>query len=321
MRIIIRNFAVMKKENYHICLSGGDEVYCRSEEDYIFCFNALALAVHETETSLLADSIMSTHLHECVCSEDPLLLIKRQRYPYTRYFNRKYHRKGMLGQAKPFIMKLDGTYHNLAAITYTFRNALHHGVAPTPFAYRHSSARVIFRKSLGHDEECKMLSPSRQHRHLPYRVKCPPGYRMDKTGLILREDVIDTVYVEHMYSSPRSFLYHMNLLTSEEWIREQEKDRTEGTPITIELIETGVRYQSLGEMLANEHGNKNYRRMGDIELCTLIDKTLLPERGIESVYTMSLSEKNAIANLLKAQYHIPIAQINRCLAMSYPSGK
>ena len=204
------------KNSYHICVSGGDEVYCRDEEDYIYCFNALALAIHATQSSLLADSIMSTHLHECVRSENPDLLVKMQRYTYVRYFNRKYHRKGGLGEPNAFVVKLDGLYHNLAAISYTLRNALHHGVSPTPFAYPHSSAQTVFRKELGRYAEPELMPKFGQHNFLPYRTKCPDGYRMGRNGLILREDVVDTADVEHLFGTPRSFLYYMNRISGEE---------------------------------------------------------------------------------------------------------
>lgn len=305
------------KNSYHICISGGDEVYCRSEEDYIYCFNSLALAIRATESSLLADSIMSTHVHECVRSENPDLLIKMQRYTYSRYFNRKYHRKGSLGEPKAFVMKLEGLYHHLAALSYTFRNALHHGVTPTPFGYPHSSVRVIFRKELGHDIEQELLPKSRQHLYLPYRTKCPDGFRMGKNGLILREDVVDTADVEHMFGTPRSFLFYMNRISGEEWQREQEKDKKGSAPVTLDVIENGVKHNSVAEMLSNEHGRSDFRRMSDMELCKLIDGDLLPEMNRASVYTLSLSEKKWLAQHLRSRYHLPSEQIRRCLAFSY----
>ena len=205
---------------------------CRSEEDYIYCFNSLALAIHDTGSSLLADSIMSTHLHECVRTEEP-----------------------------------------------------------------------------------QLLHPSRQHRFLPYRTKCPEGYRMDKSGLILREDVVDTVDVEHMFVTPRSYLYNMNRLSGEEWMREQEKDGNGDKPVTLDMIEEGARHQTISEMLSNEHGRNDYNAISDIGLCTHIDKVLLPQMDRESVYVLSMSEKTALARLLKATYRLPSGQIRRCLAM------
>ena len=303
------------KRTYHICISAGNEIYCRDEQDYIRCFNSLAMAVAETESSLLAESIMSTHLHKCVRTECPKELVEAHRRKYSRYFNAKYKRRGRLGEREAFTISLEGLYHNLAAMSYTFRNSLHHGVAPTPFAYPHCSARVIFRKELGFDIKPDLMPKHNIRRHLPGRCRCPEGWRMDRSGLLLREDVIDSVDVEHMFGTPRNFLYHMNRLSGEEWKREQEKDKEKTAPITIEAIEHGITQQSLEQMLRNEHGRNDYRKMSDIDLCHLIDKVILPELGVESVYMLSSQKKSAIADYIFREHRLAQAQIRRCLAI------
>ena len=138
---------------------------------------------------------------------------------------------------------------------------------------------------------------------------------MDRSGLLLREDVIDTSDVEHMYGTPRNFLFHMNRLSGEEWKREQEKDKEKTTLITIEAIEYGITQQNLEQMLRNEHGRNDYKKMSDIDLCHLIDKVILPELGVESVYILSRQKKSAIADYLSRKHRLPQAQIQRCLAI------
>ena len=303
------------KKTYHICLSAGNELLCRDEEDYIRYFNSLAIAIAETESSLLAEAIMSTHTHECIRTEYPYELIERQRYKYARYFNAKYHRKGRLGERFPFIIELSGLYHTLAALSYTLRNPVHHGVAPTPFAYPHCSANVIFSKDIGHNNNTALLPDHNTRRHLPARKPCPAKYRMDKSGLILREDVIDTTDIEHIFGTPRTFLYYMNRLSGEEWKREQEKDKTSSGPVTICTIENGINNQTLEQMLRNEHGKNDYRIMNDIDLCHLIDEVLLPEINCDSVYSLSDKQKSSIARHLFQKYRLPETQIKRCLAI------
>ena len=301
------------KKTYHICISAGNETYCRDEHDYVRCFNSLAMAIAETGSSLLAESIMSTHLHKCVRTEWPEELVESHRRKYSRYYNARYKRRGRLGERKPFLITLEGLYHNLAALSYTLRNPLHHGMTPTPFAYPHCSARTIFRKDLGFDIIPDLMPGHNVRAHLPGRCRCPEGWRMDKSGLLLREAVIDTADVEHMYGTPRNFLYHMNRLSGEEWKREQEKDKERIQPITIETIENGITQQSLTQMLHNEHGRNDYRRMTDMQLCHMIDKVILPELNIESVYLLSLQKKSAIAEYLFREYRLSETQIKRCL--------
>lgn len=303
------------KKAYHICLSSGNEIYCRDNEDYIHCFNSLAIAIAETESELLADSIMSNHIHECIRTSSPSEVIKRHRYKYARYFNAKYHRKGRLGERHAFTVELDGLYHTLAAISYVFRNPLHHGITATPLAYLHSSARVIFSKDIWSESSKDIIPKHKQRTFLPSHNTCPEGYRMDTNGLILREDVVDTSDVEHLYGTPRAFLYYMNRLSGEEWQKEQKQDNVNATPITIRIIENGISMQTMEQMLRNEHGRNDYRKMSDINLCEFIDKNILPEIGKTSVYLLTASEKQKIAQFLYLQNRLPEAQIKRCLAM------
>lgn len=306
------------KKTYHICLSCDNETLCRDVEDFNYFFNSLALAVYDTDSSLLADSEMSNHAHECVRTEDPYKLFKMQRYRYTRYYNAKYERSGRLGERAPFIIEVSGLYHLLAVLSYIFRNALHHGIVSSPFAYPFSSVNTIFRDELGKGGMYPMLIEEQYHRHLPQHRNCPRGYKMDQSGLILREDVVDIADVEHIYGTVRTFLYYMNRLSGEEWEEEQKKDREQSSPIiTLDTIERGVKYQTVEQMLGHEHGKSRYHKMTDLDLCTLIDGTIIPETGKCSVYQLSHTEKTRIAQWLIQKYHLSEAQIRRCLAMAY----
>ena len=239
----------------------------------------------------------------------------KRAYQYARYFNAKYHRKGRLGERHAFTVELDGLYHTLAAISYVFRNPLHHGITATPLAYSHSSARVIFSKDIWSESSKDIIPKHKQRTFLPSHNTCPEGYRMDTNGLILREDVVDTSDVEHLYGTPRAFLYYMNRLSGEEWQKEQKQDNVNATPITIRIIENGISMQTMEQMLRNEHGRNDYRKMSDINLCEFIDKNILPEIGKTSVYLLTASEKQKIAQFLYLQKRLPEAQIKRCLAM------
>ena len=303
------------KKTYHICLSAGNETLCRDTQDYIRFFNSLAVAVAETESSLIAESIMSNHVHKCVRTTCPEKLSESYRYKYSRFYNAKYRRRGRLCEKIPFIIELQGIYHELAALSYTLRNAVHHGIAPTPFAYPHCSAKAFFMKGLGLESPGTTLPDHNKRGHLPARCKCPDGWRMDTSGLILREDVIDTADVEHMFKTPRAYLYYMNRLSGEEWTKEQEKDKIQSAPVTLAAIEKGVTYQNIEQMLRHEHGKDDYRKMDDISLCELIDKVILPEIGFSSVYELPRQKKSEIAEYLLRKYRLPETQIRRCLAM------
>lgn len=301
-------------KNFHFCISGGDEILFRREEDYIRGFNTLALAVAETGAFLNAEAFMSTHLHVCLRTDDVNAFIYRFWRSYTRYFNSRYGRTGTLG-GRPCIVEIEGFHHWMTAVCYVLRNPVHHGVAPTPFAYRHSSANAIFRKETGKGMQGELLPSKSYYKYLPKGTKCPQGYLMDSSGLILRETVLDLSDIEHRFATPRSFLFYMNRLSSEEWKREQNDDNVDAVPITLELIERNVSSHSLSEMLKYEHGHSNYKDMTDTELCTYVDQTVLPSCGRSSVYELSQQEKNRILKLVCADIMVSERRVRRCLLM------
>lgn len=299
-------------------MSGGDELICRSEDDYARLFNCIALAAYETDSVLLADAEMSSHVHLGVRTEYPYEFMSRAWLMYTRYFNNKYRRQGRLGEGAPFVLELDGLHHIIAAICYILRNPLHHGLSPTPFGYRFSSANVYFRRELGkwYDEEA--LPEKSYYRYLPRLSSYPDGYKMSKSGVYMRNTVIDVAEVENMFVTPRSFMYYMNRLSGEEWKAEQEKDRNTHPPVTLEVIEQGIGFQTLDRMLTNENGRSNYKAMSDLKLCSIVDKQLVPATGRVSVYEMTAAEISTTIRYLRQTYQVNESQAHRCFPSYSP---
>ena len=213
----------------------------------------------------------------------------------------------------PFVIDVVGVYHRLAALSYTLRNALHHGVSPTPFAYPFNSSNAIFRRELGKSPVTDFLPRNKFYHTLPDKAEIPEHYKMDKSGLLLRESVIDVEQVEYIYSSPRNYLFYMNRISGEEWMKEQLRE--EGEAVTLEKIESGVRMNDVSSMLRNEFGRENYRVLSDLQLCTLVDEHILPEYGVQSVYHLNSKAKMNIANLLWQKYRVSRDKIERCLVI------
>ena len=266
------------KKIYHLCLSSLREVLFRNEEDFTIGFNYLAEAAFYTESRLLADGFMSTHWHNIVRTEVPDELTARFRYAYSRYFNAKYGRIGRLAERDAFITEIDGICRLTTALNYVNRQGLHHGVAETAFGYAHCSVNSYFRKDLGRPflQERTLILPERRYRYLLRDSSVPLSCRMDISGHLLREDVLDTAYVEHIYVTPRNYLFQMNKLTDESQLEEQRKEKS-GTPlITLDLIETGTPEFDVKRMLTNERGRVNRSWLTDQELCWLIDNYYVP---------------------------------------------
>jgi len=302
----------------------------RSEEDLVIGFNCLALAVLETESRLLAEGFMPTHNHKLVQTDSFTELVKRERYAYTRYFNSRYKRKGRLGEKTPFSLEVEGIFHTQTAANYVIKQGLHHGLASTPFEYAHCSANAFFRKELGKSFTPELLPECSRYNYLPHSCRLPEKYRMASNGLILREDIIDTAYVEEIYITPRNYLYQMNRLTDERTVSEQTKENSL-PPVTLETIEKGVQGFDVRSALICEQGRVDRKVLSDIELCRIIDDEYLP-RILEggSIYDLPAQKRQSLGNALwtdskhafDKNWATPLsgrktdaAQIRRCLAI------
>ena len=303
------------KKTYHLCLSAGNEIMFRDLEDYYRGFNCFAIALYKTGSTGLVESFMSTHIHLLVQTNSPKDFMRCFRMLYTTYFNKKYGRSGRIGEKLHFTMEIVGYHHMIAAMSYILRNALHHGVAPIPYAYPHCSANAIFMSEMGKRPEENLLPKKSFYKYLGRTAEFPDSYKMSKSGVFLRESVLDIPQVENLFVTPRMFNFYMSRKSSEEWEAEQSKDQNSSTPINIMSIETGVNTDSIEKLLLFESGKADYRKLSDIDVCTEIDRNILRKYGKISVYQLSSEEKTQIANHLYNKFHLNVAQIRRCLAM------
>ena len=153
------------KRTYHLCLSAGEEVMFRDREDFNRGFNCFALALYKTDSTGLVESFMTNHTHQMIESRDPAGFMHCFRQPYSKYFNCKYGRKGMLGEERHFALEIRGLYHKIAAVTYTLRNPLHHGIAPIPYAYPFCSVNASGNTAIALGNHCSGNIPA----NLPLR--------------------------------------------------------------------------------------------------------------------------------------------------------
>ncbi|MCQ2143810.1 MAG: hypothetical protein MJY56_07050 [Bacteroidales bacterium] len=258
--------------------------------------------------------------------------MRQNRYSYTRYFNSKYHRTGPLGESEPFISELVGLKHTQAALSYIFRQGLHHGLSSTPFGYRHSSVNVIFKDELGKWIDERILPEKSRYKYMPRAFECDmSGYRMSSNGLFLREDIIDKSYVEELFISPRNFTFYMNRLSGEEWEREQIDEDNTIDIVNLKSIERHTTVDMISRMIENERGRIDKWRMTDMELCEIIDKEYIPKYhcGKASIYELTDSQRASLGNriyddfrklwrnpsLKGHQKNFTVNQLRRCLVI------
>lgn len=303
------------KKTYHLCLSAGDEVMFRDLEDYHRGFNCFALALYKSDSAGLVESFMSTHTHQMAQTRSPKDLMYCFRRAYSLYFNHKYMREGRLGEKSHFSMEVVGYNHILAAMSYVLRNAVHHGVSPIPYAYPHSSVNAIFRAEMGKPIQDDLLHQRSFYKFIGKSVDYPEEYKMHKSGVFLRESVLDIPQVEGLFGTPRAFNYFMTRKSSEEWAREQARDNVDIPPFTLESIERNVGMQDMDKMLLFENGKANYRTISDMELCTEADALCRLRYEKHSVYQLSVQEQRQLAEYLYSKYKISPSRIKRSLVM------
>ena len=139
---------------------------------------------------------------------------------------------------------------------------------------------------------------------------------MDVTGMLFPDDIIDVSEVEHLFATPRSYLYYMNRLSGKQWDEEQRKDSSGADPVTLDVVEKGVRLHTVQEMLFAEYGKADYNVSSDMEVCKVIDSYLEESNpGAGSVYDLSEDSRKSVARNLRVRYLFPKSQLFRCLGL------
>lgn len=307
-------------KTYHLCFTSHQEVMYRNAEDMNRSFNALCSALYKTGSRCLVECDLPNHHHGCYETECPAELVQIKRQAYGHYFNEKYDRKGPLGDSGYFLLELKGIRHLLAALSYNIKNAVHHGITSTPFEWPYCSANALFRKELGKlYVPDVLLTPEQIERALPRRAAFDTRWKMGVEGVFLRESVIETSLVENLFATPQAFNYLVTRKSGEDWYKEQAADNNGLPPITLESFEVRMlqyssdRGRSIADMLRNEQARHATARMNDLQVCELIDKKYVTKYRSYSVYHLTESQKNTIANELYHQYRLSPAQIRRCL--------
>ena len=304
--------------NYHLCFTSHKEVLFRDPEDMHHAFNSLCSSLFKTDSACYAYASMSDHHHGCYRTKNPVELIRTFRESYTKYFNHKYFREGEFGERGAYLQEITGTKHFISAVTYVLTNPPHHGITTTPFEYPYSSANDYFRKELGKPfYSGRLLTYQEIRAALPRRAAFDPSWKMGPNRVFLSESVLDIGAVEAGFGTVQAFNYYMGRKSGEDWIKEQA-DENISSPFTLENTEEPLiraNKTSVAELLRNEKSRFRTVSITDLELCSLIDNTFVPEYGKRSVYLLDEKEKLTIAEALFKKYSHNADQIKRCLVL------
>ncbi len=338
------------ERTYHIVFSPGNGLICRDTQDYILFQNFIAFAVLRDGCMLLAYAVMSTHAHIAVVTAWPWSFIHRLRTSYTTYFNKKYRRKGSVCGKQVYCMPVDGWYAQKALVSYILRNPMHHGVAGTPFGYRHTSLGAYFRKELSMADTQRDTSEDGnpgfdEHPGLngnPGPRGCPrskpkedPGSKgkagvAEKDGgpcfvrMRTSEGFVDLpvetcgrVRLEYFVNAGRTehlFRTARTFLHSMvRWNTEdwEKEQANEASLVTLRSIEPDPSFP-IEQMRAYENGS--FRPgTSDEEVCGYVDHTVLPQMGLGSFVGLDPVRRRGLVSVLMKRFHISAEQALRCL--------
>ena len=151
---------------------------------------------------------------------------------------------------------------------------------------------------------------------MPKNADFPDNFAIDNQGVISRGTFQEIRLAESWYGTPTNYIYNMNRRTTEDWIKEQEKDDVTADPITLKIIEKGVQFDSESDMLKNEMGGRaSVVNMNDLEVCSVVDNDILGRYKTKSIYQLSDKRRCQIAQELIQDCHINATQAARCVAI------
>ncbi len=272
---------------------------------------------------------------------------------YTWYFVQKYHRnEGRMGQKYYFSLVIEGNFHMISACSYVLRNGLHHGVAGTAFMYPYSSINDMFVPELGKTDRpyqgtnslfefrknksghwvkstslhnktthglvfpygyTPITDRSEMKQYLPRYSEWPDEWVMSSSGVFLRPCFEQLRQTELLFVSPGAFEYNMFRKTDEKWIQEQDQDRNGRPSVQISDIEPLHSDEDIKEYLYNERSSTFKNTRSDIDLCSIIDRCILPEFKVQSIYQLNTEKRWAIHRILTNEFHVQDKQARRCL--------
>ena len=264
-------------------------------------------------------------MERCFAGTMKIFAARRLRHSYTSTFNKKYHRKGSLGEKNFFSLELRGIEHKAAAISYVLKNPVHHQVCVNPFSYPYSTAGLYFGSAVGKagcGSGTVLTQKERVHETLARKLlrRSKPLtdlLRLDDRGSIDPASFVEYKAVETIFGTYNAFQYNLHRRDYEEWKQQQKQDGTDDEPVTLGSIEP---WMSREEVEAFERKSKHWYRkeaVSDMELCRIIDTDIINRYGRKSYWHLTEDEKKETAKWLMENFNASEAQVCRCLALPY----
>ncbi len=279
---------------FHVCNKSAKAIF-RSEYDIIMAINRIANFAKNTDSQVFAFSVLSTHIHILIYTDNVKEFMRLFSISYTKLFNSRYNTSGKILHMKGRCLSTESEI--LIGLNYVLTNSFHHAVAEHPLSYRYCSINCYFNtafSSQDHPNEVRNNIYYDEYRHLLSRNFNKIGINILPNNCVKLSDFINIAAVENIYKSPRAFLYNINRALGEEYIKNQFHDFSGGA-----ILEKNSVYR---------YG----KRILDFDICEFIDEHIdFPNSG-RSFKQLTDKESNYIKQYFLSK-GVSEFQIERCL--------
>ena len=123
------------------------------------------------------------------------------------------------------------------------------------------------------------------------------------------------IRMEGYFGSYRVFMYGLSRNDYGRWSEEQYEDNVDLAPVTIRTIEPFLSEDEVASVLRQNYHWSKERRMTDIELCDLVDRTCRIRLGKSGYAQLTAREAEAVRrHILQAcRSKVSFKQMGRCL--------
>ena len=195
------------RDCWHICTRGlENEVIFKSDEDFIYGMNGVAVFALIYDLKILAFCLMDNHVHFVVQGSRDACI------KFIRYYKRRLSVLADMTVADECLKKIDDEEYLKRVIAYVLRNPMSAGLDAFPVTYRWGSGVLYFNGMYHSQEKVSVADVGRKElrKILGTRVVLPDNYRLTRDMCVDPACYVDYRAVEELYRSPARMMFYMS---------------------------------------------------------------------------------------------------------------
>ena len=188
-----------------------DRLWFRDDEDFSAGMNHVAVGAAIDDVRILADSLMSNHVHFVLEStrENAERFIMGFKKRYSYYYRKKYGVKEFLRRNSVDVRELPDMEALKRAIAYVQMNPVAANICPHPSMYAWGSGACFFNQNKTGGVLLGSLSKRNQYRILHTEQNLPGEWIMCDKKFILPSSYVCTQFIESLFKTPLRYDYYL----------------------------------------------------------------------------------------------------------------